>query len=178
MPNSNPLSEEDRAKQIERVKILIKSNHPNAKVDSLVITFFKERPMNIVVLGPKGGETKVVLNNGSGLQESFLSLNYLKKALGPTAPQFIDQQSGKINARKKVLEEINADQRNEQQNFKRLDGEVKDIGKRIDKKNAKVAQLKEAGGNEEEIKREQQVIKNLEKDLKVKQKEREEVRKN
>ena len=35
----NPLSEEDRAKQIERVKKLIKANYPNAKVDSMVITF-------------------------------------------------------------------------------------------------------------------------------------------
>ena len=56
----NPLSKEDRAKQIERVKRLIKGDYPNAKVDSLVIEFSKKRPMDIVVLGPKGGETKVV----------------------------------------------------------------------------------------------------------------------
>ena len=31
----NPLSEEDRAKQIKRVKRLIKAEYPNAKVDSL-----------------------------------------------------------------------------------------------------------------------------------------------
>ena len=173
----NPLSEEDRAKQIERVKKLIKSNYPNAKVDSLVITFSKKKPMDIVVLGPRGGESKVVLNDGSGLQKSFLNLTYVKKALGPPAPQIIDQQSAKINVRQKVLEEKDADYRNEQQNFKHIDGEVKDIGERIDKKNAKMAQLKEAEENEEEIKREEQVIKNLEKDLKVKQKEREEVRK-
>ena len=170
----NPLNEEDRAKQIERVKRLIKSDYPNAKVDSLVIPFSKKRPMDIVVLGPRGGETKVVLNDGSGLQQSFLNLTYVKKALGPAALQIIDQQYAKINARKKVLEEKNADYRNEQQNYKRLDGEVKDIGERIDKKNAKVAQLKEVEGNEK-VKREEQVIKNLEKDFKVKQKEKEEV---
>ena len=38
----NPLSEEDRAKQIERVKKLIKANYPNAKVDNLVIAFPKK----------------------------------------------------------------------------------------------------------------------------------------
>ena len=57
----NPLSEEDRAKQIERVKRLIKADYPDAKVDGLVITFSRKNPMDIVVLGPKGGETKVVL---------------------------------------------------------------------------------------------------------------------
>ena len=58
----NPLSDEDRAKQIEMVKKLIKLNYPKAKVDSLVITFSKKKPMDIVVLGPKGGEEKVVKN--------------------------------------------------------------------------------------------------------------------
>ena len=128
-------------------------------------------------MGPRGGETKVVLNDGSGLQQSFLNLTYVKKVLGAPAPQIIDQQSAKINARQKVLEEKNADYRNGQQIFKRFDGEVKDVGKIIYKKNAKVAQFKELEGNEEEVEGEEQVIKNLEKDFKVKQKDREEVRK-
>ena len=79
----NSLSEEDRAKQIERVKRLIKADYPNAKVDGLVITFSRKNPMDIVVLGPKGGETKVVLNDGSGLQKSFLNLTYVKKNTWP-----------------------------------------------------------------------------------------------
>ena len=173
----NPLSEEDRAKQIERVKRLIKADYPNAKVDSLVIAFSKKRPMDIVVLGPKGGETKIVLNDGSGLQKDFLNKTFVKKVLGPAAPQIIDQQYIKINAQKKVLEEKNDDQRNEQQNLKSLDGEMKNIDERIDKKAAKVAQLEEVEGNEEEVKREKRVIINLKKDYKVMQKEREEVRK-
>ena len=87
--------------------------------------------MDIVVLGPRGGETKIVLNDGSALQQSFLNLTYVKKALGPAAPQIIDQQSTKIHNRQKVLEEKNADYRDEQKNFKRIDGEVKVIGERI-----------------------------------------------
>ena len=138
MDTSNPLSEEDRAEQIERVKRLIKAQYPNANLDSLVIRFSTKKPMDIVVVGAKSGETKIVLNDGSGLQKSFLNLTYVKSALGPAAPQIIDQQSAKLFARQKVLEEKNADYRNEQQNFKRLDG-------KIDKKLAKVAQLKEEG---------------------------------
>ena len=162
MDISNPLSEEDRAEQIERVKKLIKAQYPNANLKSLVIRFSTKNPMDIVVVGAKGGETKIVLNNGSGLQKSFLNLTYVKRALGPSAPQIIDQQSVKISARQKVLEEKNVDYRNEQQNFKRLDD-------KIEKKSAKVAQLKEEGGNEEEIKREEQVIQNLKKDKKISQ---------
>ena len=45
----NPLSEEDRAIQIERVKKLIKSRYPNAKVDGMVIAFSEKRPMDIVI---------------------------------------------------------------------------------------------------------------------------------
>ena len=39
----NPLSDEDRAKQIERVKKLIKSNYPKAKFEDLVIGFSKKK---------------------------------------------------------------------------------------------------------------------------------------
>ena len=81
----NPLSEEVRAIQIEKVKKLIKARYPDAKVDSLVIAFSKTRPMDIVILGPKGGETKVVLDDGCGFQSKFLNLTYVKKALGPPA---------------------------------------------------------------------------------------------
>ena len=176
--STNPLSEEDKAKQIKKVKSLIKANYPNAKVDSLVLGFSKkENPMDIVVFGPKGGETNVVLNDGSGLQKGFLNLTFVKRALGTPAQQIIEQQYTKFHTRQKVLEEKNVDYRDEQKNFKRIDGEVKVIGERIDKKNAKVAQLKESSENEEEVKREEQVIKNLKKDFKVKQKEREVVRK-
>ena len=89
----NLLSEEDREQQIERVKRLIKADYPNAKVDSLVIAFSKKSPMDIVVLGPKGGETKIVLNDGSGLQQSFLNLTYVKKALGPPGREIINQKT-------------------------------------------------------------------------------------
>ena len=100
----NPLSEKDRAIQIKRVKKLIKSRYPNAKVDSLVIAFSKKNPMDIVILGPKGGETKVVLNDGSGLQKSFLNLTFVKKSLDPPAEQIIRQTSADIMKRQRELE--------------------------------------------------------------------------
>ena len=114
----NPLSEEDRAKEIERVKKLIKANYPNAKVDSLVIAFSKKNPMDIVIFGPKGGETKVVLNDGSGLQKSFLNLTFVKRALGPPSGQIISQTSVSIIKRQKELEKERDFEKSQQQTLK------------------------------------------------------------
>ena len=50
----NPLSEEDREKQIQRVKKLIKNEYPNAKVDNLVIVFSKKKSNGYCGFGPKG----------------------------------------------------------------------------------------------------------------------------
>ena len=99
----NPLSEEDREKQIQRVKKLIKDDYPKAKVDNLVIAFSKNKknPMDIVVLGPKGGETKIVKNDGSGLQQSFLNKTFIKKVLGPPGREIINQEDVHIKKDKK-----------------------------------------------------------------------------
>ena len=48
--------------------------------------------MDIVVLGPKGGETKIVKNDGSGLQQSFLNKTFIKKELGSPGREIINQQ--------------------------------------------------------------------------------------
>ena len=92
--------EQNKSKELKK---LIKANYPNAKVDSLVIAFSKKKPMEIVVLGPKGGEIKVVLNDGSGLQKSFLNLTYVKKALGPPGREIINQADVHIIKRQKEL---------------------------------------------------------------------------
>ena len=57
--NENPLSREDK-EQIRRVKRLIKKRFPNANVHGLVISDSTKNPMDIVVLGPQDGETKIV----------------------------------------------------------------------------------------------------------------------
>ena len=164
----NPLTEEDREKQIQIVKRLIKSQYPNAKVDSLVIGFSKKRPMDIVVFGPKGGETKIVLNDGSGLQQSFLNQTFVKKALGPPGREIINREEVNMMKRQKELEK-------ERGNLKRIDEEIQGLGQRVEKEEAKIDQLKEnqGPGYEEEMKRKKQLLKNLKRDFVTKQKERE-----
>ena len=174
----NPLSEEDREKQIQRVKKLIKDEYPNAKVDNLVIAFSKKNPMDIVVLGPKGGETKIVKNDGSGLQQSFLNKTFIKKVLGPPGREIINQADIQIKKRQKELEKETENELIQEQNLKSKDEEIQRLGQRL-KKEAKIDQLKEnqGPGYEEEMKRKKQLLKNMEKDLKTKQKEIEELQK-
>ena len=164
----NPLTEEDREKQIQRVKSLIKAEYPNAKVDSLVIACSKKKPMDIVVLGPKGGETKIVLNDGSGLQKSFLNQTFVKKALGPPGRQIITQEDVHIRNRQKELEKERAEKLTQQQNLRNKDEEILGLVQRIEKEEAIVGQLKEnqETGYKEEMERKEQLLKNLKKRLK------------
>ena len=79
----NPLSEEDQAREIQRVKAFIKSRYPQAKLEKLMIRFSKnpKRSLDIVVVGPREGEVKILLDNGSGFTAKFLNLQYAKNAL-------------------------------------------------------------------------------------------------
>ena len=92
----NPLSEEDKEIQIERVQNLIRNKYPNAHLKKIIINFSYKKTMDIVVIGPKGGETKIVLDDGSGLQSKFLNLSFVKKVLGPPAEQICPRTTPKI----------------------------------------------------------------------------------
>ena len=139
----NPLSEEDRAIQIERVKKLIKASYPNANVNNLVIAFSRKRPLDIVILGPRGGETKVVLDNGSGLQSKFLNLTFVKKELGTPAKQIISQTSANIIKRQKELKKERANFQISQQNLRSKNDEIQNLDERLNEEQAKIDQLKE-----------------------------------
>ena len=49
--------------------------------------------MDIVVLGPRSGETKIVLDDGSDLQKSFTNMSFVQKQLGPPAENVIKKQA-------------------------------------------------------------------------------------
>ena len=102
--SENPLSREDKEEQIRRVKRLIKKRFPSANVDGLVISYSTKNPMDIVVLGPQGGETKIVLADGSDLQKSFLNKAFVKSKLGPPARDIIQKTSADIKKTKKKIE--------------------------------------------------------------------------
>ena len=132
-----------------------------------------------MVLGPRSGEYKVALDDGSGLQKSFLNLTFVKKVLGPTAREIINQTDIHIRKRQEEMESGRVDELNQQQNLKSKDEEIQGMAQQIEKEEAKIVQLKEnqLPGYEEEMKRKEQLLKNLKKDFKTKQKEREELQK-
>ena len=142
----NPLSEEDKAKQIQKVKNFIKAWYPNAKFEDLVIKFSSKKPMDIVVLGKRGGETKIVLDDGSGLQKSSLNMTFVKKGLGPTAEDILSQTSSDIRKRQRKLEKERRDFQISQQNLRGKDEEIQNMTERLNKEQAKTDQLKETPG--------------------------------
>ena len=77
------------------------------------------------------------------------------------------------------MEKERADSQIQQQNLRGKNEDIQGLTQRLKKEQAKIDQLKENQGTEyeEEIKRKQQLIKNLKKDFKTKQKEREEFQK-
>ena len=89
------LNQEFREDQIKKVKELILKRYPHANADALVITYSRKKPMELVVLGPKGGETKIVLADGSDLQRSFINSSFVQKNIGPPAETLIQKKTKK-----------------------------------------------------------------------------------
>ena len=173
----NPLSPEDRAKQIEIVKKFIKDRYPNADFKKLVIRFSTKKPMDIVVVGSKGGETKVVLNDGSGLQKSFLNLTYVKRALGQQAEQIIEEDRNTAAQQRQRLEEAEKQLREAEKissERKQEEEEIKVLKEKEEAVQAKIEAIQEVEGsnleNESEVRRLKQLKKNYQTDVKNKEK--------
>ena len=62
--------------------------------------------MDIVIKGPKGGETKIIKDNGSDFQKSFLNLTYVKRALGESYEEFAKKQEQRIYEERKMLADV------------------------------------------------------------------------
>ena len=171
------LSDADKQKEIRKVKEFIKIRYPNAKLDNLIIRFSTRNLNQIVVVGPKGGETKILLDDGSGLLKTFLDRTFVKKVLGDPAETVIKNTSADIRKRQKELE---SERKKEEQAEKRLREQtqkIRDLNARLDKERAKISQMKDLPEYDEEIKRKKQMTKNLENDLKIATQERKELEK-
>ena len=134
--------------------------------------------MDIVVVGPKGGETKIVLNDGSGLQKSFLNQSYVKKALGQQAEQIIEEDRNTAAQQRQRLEEaekqfmeaqkIVAEREKEAQ-------EIQDLEGKIERTNASIDAIQQEQGtnleSEAELRRLKLLKKNHQTELENKKKE-------
>ena len=87
--------------------------------------------MDIVVLGPKGGEVKIIKDNGSGFQKSFLNLTYVKKALGTSFEEIQKRANRELIEERKKLADV---QRKSPQNVRLIDSLKEKISKKETKK--------------------------------------------
>ena len=107
IPNiENPLSLADKQMEIQRVKDFIKTRYPNTNFTKLVIGFSSKKPMDIVIKGPRGGEVKIIKDNGSDFQKSFLNLTYVKKALGQSFEQIQEKANQSLIKERRMLADL------------------------------------------------------------------------
>ena len=102
----NLLSLEEQKKEIENAKRFIKNRYPNVDFKKLgPIVFSKKNPLEIVVFGPRGGESPLLLKDGSDLLQSALNKTFIKNALGPRGDELISKTSEDIRKKQKELVE-------------------------------------------------------------------------
>ena len=179
-PGENLLSIEEKKEQIELAKRFIKNRYPNVNFSKLgPIVYSKKNPLVLVVLGPKGGESPLFLKDGSDLVQSALNKTFIKNALGPRGDEVFSKMSEDIRKKQKKLEEKRQSQTRFFEIKEAKEKEELDLKRRLELEAAKKSQLEDdPNSDKQEIKRKDQLIKNLEKDLKAKQKENNQLQKN
>ena len=161
---------EEKQTFIEKTKEYIKGHFP--KVD-----FSKLGPISIgkrtatqgemVVLGPKGGETQIFKKDQSGFLKSFT--DRFTKPLGPAAEQFIaEDRNTSQQERQRQAKKITAEQEKKKQDIETLKQKIEKVNSQIDNIHD------EHGSNvemETKLKRLEQLKKNLETDHEKNKKE-------
>ena len=105
------LSPEEKKSRVEKAIDFIKKSFPKAdfrKIDPIALSK-KGTNSEIVSLGPKGGETKIFKQDGSGFLRSFT--DKFSKSLGPSAEQIIAEDRDTIQEQSQRLAEAEKQQR-------------------------------------------------------------------
>ena len=122
--------------------------------------------MDIVAIGPKGGETKIVLDGGSGLQSKVLNMTWVQKVLGNSAQQIIAEDRNTAQEQRQTLgeagkqlreaEKLGAESEKEAQ-------EIQDLERKIERSQASIDALQEQQGSNLESEAELRRLKQLKK---------------
>ena len=164
--------------QKEKGRRMIKSRYPNASLKNLVIGFSSKSPLELVVIGPRGGETPIFLKDGSDFHGSFLSKTYVKNALGKPVESILKQTTDHIREEKKKRDEMRREQKLYYEKKEEKEKEL-DLKRRIQSKEGKRQQLQDdPSADKKVLKQKEALLKKLKKDMKVKQKENEQLQKN
>ena len=165
IPNvENPLNFEERQKEIQRVRDFIKKRYPDADLSKLVIRFSSKKPMDIVVLGKKGGETKIIKDNGTDFQKSFLNLTYVKTALGESFEQIQKKANQRIIEERRMLANL---ERKSPENREAIDDLKDKISKKETEKKAEERKFYKTKQTEEIKERQEEIKKQNEEDQKI-----------
>ena len=160
----NPLNFEERQKEIQNVRNFIKKRYPNADLSKLVIRFSLKKPMDIVVLGKRGGKTKIIKDNGSDFQKSFLNLTFVKSALGESAKEIIDREQKRIDLESRMLADL---VKKTPENKAAIDALRDKISKKVAEKKSKEREFYRTKQTEEVKEREEEIKKQNEEDEKI-----------
>ena len=165
IPNvGNPLNFEEREKEIQNVRDFIRKRYPNADLSKLVIRFSSKKPMDIVVLGKRGGETKIIKDNGSDFQKSFLNLTYVKSALGERYEQIAERENKRIDLERRMLADL---VKKSPENKAAIDALKDKISKKEAEKKSKEREFYRTKQTEEVKVREEEIKKQNEEDEKI-----------
>ena len=102
---SEIIDDEEKQSAIDKTIDYMKRKFPKADFKKVgPISFSKKgSKADIVAFGPKGGEQKILTDDGSGFLRSFL--NKFSKALGPSAEQIIKEDRDTIKEQRQRVEE-------------------------------------------------------------------------
>ncbi|KAL9986182.1 hypothetical protein ACROYT_G000285 [Oculina patagonica] len=169
------IHQDDKPAMIDRAKDFIKRKFPKVNFAKIGPIGFSKKPGNdttIVSFGAKGGETEILKKDGSGLLKKFT--DKFKASLGPEAESLIAQDNEEIRERRQILREAESQLQQAEtiaMQKEKATQEVEDLRIRIERTNAKMDQLGSNVENESELRRLNQLKKNLEKDFENAKKE-------
>ena len=143
--------QDDKEAMLERAKTFIKNLFPKADLAKLGPVGFGKKSGNVgkvVLLGSRGGETKIFRDNGSGLLKSFTYK--FRKSLGPEAESVIAQDNDKIRETRQSLREAESQLKETEklssESEKALQ-EVKDLRTKLDQTQARIDALHDEQGS-------------------------------
>ena len=159
-------TESEKETAVEKVKRFIRDQRKRADFSKIGPIGWGKRPENreeIVVFGPKGGKTRIVKQDGSGLLKSFTSR--FKKPLGPSSEEILAEENQEVREARQVykakVEKIEKQKRMEaiKKSAQKL---LNDHNAKIEKAEARLASLQEEDDPDQtEINRLIKLIKNL-----------------
>ena len=174
------IHEDEKPALLERARDFIKKKFPRVDFGKLGPIGFSKKPGNettIVSLGARGGETEIFRKDrGGGLLKKFT--DKFKKSLGPEAESLIAQDNEEIRENRQSLREAEK-QRKEAEKLaserEKAAQEVQNLRNRIERNQAQIdAHTQEHGTtieSESELRRLQQLKKNLQNDFENAKKE-------